>query len=109
MSVNELPIAFVSAGDVVAANVALPLIGLVVVALRFWMRISRKTGVNVDDWLILAALVFVIGMGVAQLYGVSRHSVGYPSQEYDTPMEQLTSLPPEQQTCQQSSGLQALD
>lgn len=36
-------------------------------------------------------------MGIAQIYGVSQHAVGYPSQEYKTPLEQLTSLPPEQQ------------
>ncbi|KAF2114302.1 hypothetical protein BDV96DRAFT_600288 [Lophiotrema nucula] len=96
MSANELPIAFVSAGDVVAANIALPIAGLIIVPLRFWMRTSRKMGIQIDDWLILAALVFVIGMSIAQLYGVSQHAVGYPSRDYATPIEQLTSLPPEQ-------------
>ncbi|CAI6267825.1 unnamed protein product [Periconia digitata] len=96
MSTNELSIAFVSSGDVLSASVVLPLLGLVAVALRFWRRTSRNMGVGVDDWLILVALVFVIGMGVVQLYGVSQHALSYPSQEYETPFEQLNSLPPEQ-------------
>ncbi|KAF2656067.1 hypothetical protein K491DRAFT_778331 [Lophiostoma macrostomum CBS 122681] len=96
MLVNELPIAFINAGTIISASVALPCLGLVAVTLRFWTRISRKTGLGVDDWLILAALIFVIGMGIAQIHGVSQHAVGYPSREYETPLEQLSSLPPEQ-------------
>jgi hypothetical protein len=35
-------------------------------------------------------------MSISQIYGVSQHAVGYPSREYATPLEQLTSLLPEQ-------------
>lgn len=35
-------------------------------------------------------------MGAVQLYGVSQQAVGYPSEEFETPLEQLTSISPEQ-------------
>ncbi|OAG06216.1 uncharacterized protein CC84DRAFT_1245417 [Paraphaeosphaeria sporulosa] len=95
MSSSELPIAFVHASDIVPATIALSISGIIVVLLRFWVRVSHKMGVRMDDWLILAALVFVVAMAVVSLYGVSRQAVGYPSEEL-SPQEQLTSLTPEQ-------------
>ncbi|KAF9741992.1 hypothetical protein PMIN06_006415 [Paraphaeosphaeria minitans] len=95
MSSSELPIAFVHGREIVAATISLSISGFIVVILRFWVRISHKMGVRVDDWMILAALVFVVAMAIVSLYGVFQKAVGYPS-EVLSPEEQLTSLTPEQ-------------
>lgn len=42
---------------VVAASVALSIICIISVALRFWTRHLLKTGFMLDDWLTLPALV----------------------------------------------------
>ena len=44
--------------QVIAAGAALPAIGIVVVTLRFWTRVWKKSGLGVDDWLIIPALVY---------------------------------------------------
>ena len=58
MSTNELIVPFVYAGKVYAAAIVLPIIAIVTVALRFWLRMTGKAGIGVDDWFTLAALVF---------------------------------------------------
>ncbi|KAL8993641.1 MAG: hypothetical protein Q9169_006190 [Polycauliona sp. 2 TL-2023] len=44
-------------GEVVAAAAILPLVGIVLVALRFYSRIKKKSGIGADDWLIVPATV----------------------------------------------------
>lgn len=45
---------------VIAAGAVLPILGIFAVALRFYSRVSQKnTGLGIDDWLILAAIVFL--------------------------------------------------
>lgn len=56
--------------ELVAVGFALPLLSVVAVILRFLARRAGKdTRVAIDDWFILIALLFVVAMGVAQLYG----------------------------------------
>lgn len=57
MSANELAISFVGPGEVTAAGVALPVVGIIVVALRFWLRGYQKVKLGLDDYTILVALV----------------------------------------------------
>ena len=57
MSGNELHIAFADAGQIMAAGIVLPLVGMSVVALRFWLRYNQKLSIGMDDWSILGALV----------------------------------------------------
>lgn len=57
MATNELPIAFVSAGDVFGIGIAFPLVEIIVVGCRFWLRYTQQRAVGIDDWLILSALV----------------------------------------------------
>ena len=57
MSVTELTIPFVSPGDILAASIVLPVTGIVAVSLRFWMRSVQNVGFQLDDYLILLALV----------------------------------------------------
>jgi len=79
MSANELPIGFVNAAEVAAAGVVLPAVEIVVVAWRFKVRYSTRSSIGIDDWLILAALLFSIGMGIALIYGVAKEVLGYPT------------------------------
>ena len=49
-------------GEVIAAAAILPFLGIVLVALRFYSRISCKAGLGVDDWLIVPATVSLCGL-----------------------------------------------
>lgn len=42
---------------VIAAGVVLPLMDIVAIALRFWMRIKQRQGLKTDDWLMIPATV----------------------------------------------------
>lgn len=54
----------------ISTGVIFPAIGFALVCLRFWMRVAfQKTFVGVDDWLILAASILVIGMAVDAILG----------------------------------------
>jgi hypothetical protein len=57
MSTSELSIAFVYAGDVLAAAITLPVVGLIAVSIRLWMRRWDAAWARIDDWLIVGALV----------------------------------------------------
>ena len=52
-----------------AASIALPVLGTIVVALRFQLRIVRKTGLGIDDWTCLLALVFTWGCAAIIYWG----------------------------------------
>jgi hypothetical protein len=54
---NFSTFAFAYHGNVIAAGAALPAVGIVVVALRFWTRVKRETRLGIDDWLMVPALV----------------------------------------------------
>ena len=57
MSANEIAIPFVYAGEVYAAAIVLPIVGIATIGLRLWLRSSGKARIGIDDWLALAALV----------------------------------------------------
>lgn len=42
---------------VLAAGIVFPLLGIIVVALRFYTRSTQKASYQLDDWLTLPALV----------------------------------------------------
>lgn len=48
-----------TASNVYGLTIALSIICLVVVFLRFWARRQKKLGVQIDDWLSLVALVIL--------------------------------------------------
>ncbi|KAI9646006.1 hypothetical protein NHQ30_005444 [Ciborinia camelliae] len=98
MSANELAIAFVGPGEVISAGIILPIIGIIVVGLRFWLRSYQKVKVGPDDYTILLALIFVIGMGICLIYGAAKHSLGYPTPQLPnaTLETQLTEIVPAQ-------------
>lgn len=57
MAVSELTIRFVSSGEVMAAGIVLPVVGAIVVSMRFWVRSRQKSTAGADDYTILLALV----------------------------------------------------
>lgn len=101
MSTNEIAIPFVYAGEVLAAAVVLPLVAIVSVGLRFWLRSLGKARIGLDDWITLAALFPVIGMGICLVYGIAKGAIGYSSPPYPVPrdppvLEELYETTPEQ-------------
>ncbi|RAL03701.1 uncharacterized protein BO80DRAFT_349179 [Aspergillus ibericus CBS 121593] len=92
MSTNELSISFVPASAVLAAAIALPCVGILSVGVRFALRWKNERSIGVDDWLILVALVFVIGMGAVQVYGGVEHALGYSTPPYSSEEAELTEL-----------------
>lgn len=98
MSANELAISFIGPGEVLSAGITLPVVGIIVVALRFWLRSYQKAKLGLDDYTILVALFFVIGMSICLIYGAAKHSLGYPTPQLPnaTPETQLTEIVPAQ-------------
>ena len=54
---NFSTFAFAYHSDVIAAGAAMPAVGIIIVTLRFWTRVKRKTRLGIDDWLMVPALV----------------------------------------------------
>ncbi|KAL9080960.1 MAG: hypothetical protein Q9157_000369 [Trypethelium eluteriae] len=71
-----------------AVSILLPLLGSFIIALRFWLRITRKTGLGTDDWLCLPALVCTWGCAAVVYWGVSKHAVG----QHSPPQENINAF-----------------
>lgn len=52
-------VAYVTSGEIYAASIVLPFLGIVFVLLRFYARALQKSSRGVDDWLMIPALVCV--------------------------------------------------
>ncbi|KNG89331.1 hypothetical protein ANOM_002651 [Aspergillus nomiae NRRL 13137] len=76
---THLPFRLASAGEVLAAGVALPIACLACVTLRFLARARQKVCLGLDDWLLVPAAIMVTGMGICFIYGYSVHVMGYPT------------------------------
>ena len=94
MSANELPIAFINSGQVLAAGIVFPLVEIAIVSWRLYLRKTVAT----DDWLIVAALIFAIAMGITLVYGVAKGALGYPTPPFPDlgPMTELIYASQEQ-------------
>jgi len=52
-----------------AVGIILPTLSFILVAVRFWMRLSfQKTYLGADDWLILVATIFITGVAFDVIY-----------------------------------------
>ncbi|KAI0168902.1 hypothetical protein GGR52DRAFT_552777 [Hypoxylon sp. FL1284] len=88
-----------TAGHVMTAGIALSVVDVVVLCLRFWVRTSKRQGLRMDDWLILAATVSTVAIGISMVYGAAREALGYRTQlpsdwlgdPFDVVTEQLTT------------------
>jgi len=51
----------------------------IIVGLRFYTRILQKVYIGIDDWLVLCALVMVIGCALVLIIGVRLRALGFPT------------------------------
>ena len=58
---TELTVPYSTPGDTYAVAILLPLLGIIFVTLRIYCRLLQKTGLGIDDWLMLPALVRTFG------------------------------------------------
>lgn len=54
-----------------AACIALPIVCILTVGLRFNARRMQKSGFQLDDWTMVSALIFYIGLCVCGILGSS--------------------------------------
>ena len=66
---NGITYAGASPSGTIAVSSTLPILCTISVALRFNIRRSQKSRLQMDDWTILVALVLVITMGAAAILG----------------------------------------
>ncbi|KAK3318819.1 hypothetical protein B0H66DRAFT_622940 [Apodospora peruviana] len=65
---------------VIAIGVVFSVVAAVSVALRFYTRLHvTRFGLAVDDWLMLAALLLTLGMGVMLIVGAALHGLAQPT------------------------------
>ncbi|KAI1868448.1 uncharacterized protein JN550_006364 [Neoarthrinium moseri] len=69
---------------VIAAGIGLSILDIAFVSLRFAARKKQRQPLKADDWLLVPATLLNIGIGIAMVYGVSRHSLAYP---FEVPAE----------------------
>ena len=56
--------------SLIGVAIALPLLGIIAVILRFYVRLYLKRDyLGVDDWLILASIILVCGQAAIQILG----------------------------------------
>lgn len=55
--VTSLCVPYATSGQIYAASIVLPVLGIVFVFLRLYSRVLQKISVGIDDWLMLPALV----------------------------------------------------
>jgi hypothetical protein len=48
---------YASPSEIIAASTVLPVLGIIVVGLRFQARVQDKVKIGIDDWLIVPGLV----------------------------------------------------
>ncbi|KAJ2988552.1 hypothetical protein NUW58_g3914 [Xylaria curta] len=75
----QLPFAFVSPGDVLAAGIVLPLVCLGLNVLRFRIRVTQKAPFGIDDWCSLTGNIFITGIGACFIVGERLGVMGYPT------------------------------
>ncbi|KAH7324817.1 plasma membrane protein Pth11-like protein [Stachybotrys elegans] len=66
-------------GHALAASIVLSVLDIAAVAARLYTRQKQKQKIKADDWLMLPALLFTVGIGVTLIYGVAVESFGVPT------------------------------
>ncbi|KAI9648976.1 hypothetical protein NHQ30_001542 [Ciborinia camelliae] len=70
---------YVDRKEVISLGVALPIVCIVIVGLRFFTRHLQNTKKDTDDWLILSGLIWLIGMGICLVIGGHNGAFGSPT------------------------------
>jgi hypothetical protein len=60
-------------------GIAMPVVCILMVALRLATRRIQNIRLGSDDWLIIAGLWAVIAMGICFIYGAVKKVTGYPT------------------------------
>ncbi|KAF2812872.1 uncharacterized protein BDZ99DRAFT_568176 [Mytilinidion resinicola] len=60
-------------------SIVLAILDVIAVGLRFYARRRQKQSLRIDDWLIIPALVMMLGMCAAIWWGVASRAVRYPT------------------------------
>ncbi|KAI4121453.1 MAG: hypothetical protein LQ338_006351 [Usnochroma carphineum] len=81
-----------SPSAVIAVGVVMPVLGIATVGLRFYTRQKMRNQILIDDWLLLPALLFTIGMGASLIAGVRLHALGYHTPITGNPDDPLVTL-----------------
>ncbi|KAI2608197.1 uncharacterized protein GGS25DRAFT_521370 [Hypoxylon fragiforme] len=68
---------FMHPGHVTTAAIALSVLDVVAVALRFWARRVQSQPPKTDDWLMIPAMLLTVGISISQVYGVAHMALGY--------------------------------
>ncbi|KAH8590154.1 hypothetical protein B0O99DRAFT_521821 [Bisporella sp. PMI_857] len=81
MSVEDLvaPYYPVTPTSVIVVGAALPTLASIAVALRFYIKLKRRTGIGLDDWLILFSLILLISFGIIMIVGSAVHALAQPT------------------------------
>ncbi|KAI0025165.1 plasma membrane protein Pth11-like protein [Xylariomycetidae sp. FL0641] len=85
-------------GHVIAAAVALSVVDIAAVTLRFLTRKSQKQPLKADDWLMIPATLFqlaTVGIGICLVYGVSKESLAYRMKLPDSSVKPLELFTPQ--------------
>jgi len=79
-------------------STTLPVLGLVLVGLRFFSRRLQKARLWIDDWLMIPAEILLITISIFTIIGVHGHAFGYlalPASNENLETIQNTTLPVE--------------
>ncbi|KAI0813187.1 hypothetical protein GGR55DRAFT_561588 [Xylaria sp. FL0064] len=69
---------FQTPSHVVAAGIGLSVLDIICVSLRFAARRKQRQPLKADDWLLVPATLFTLGIGISMVYGVSKKALAYP-------------------------------
>ncbi|KAI0390770.1 hypothetical protein F5Y17DRAFT_461445 [Xylariaceae sp. FL0594] len=69
---------WVTPAHVILAGIALPVLDIVAVAIRYVARRKQRQRLGPDDWLMIPALLFTVGIGVAMTNGASKDALAHP-------------------------------
>lgn len=77
--------------SLIATAILLPLLGVIAVCLRFYVRLRLKpTFIGIDDWMIAFSCLLVCASGANQVVGMSRSII--ESKETSVPSTQQRSI-----------------
>ncbi|OTA91473.1 hypothetical protein M434DRAFT_388481 [Hypoxylon sp. CO27-5] len=68
---------YIRPGHVITTAVALSVMDIAAVALRFWVRRIQRQPSKADDWLMVPAALATVGICLSQVYAVSQKALAY--------------------------------
>ncbi|KAI1432590.1 hypothetical protein GGR50DRAFT_585711 [Xylaria sp. CBS 124048] len=66
-------------GYFISAGIALAVLDIMAVSLRFWTRTKQRETLKADDWLMLPATVLIVAAVISTTYGVAKGSIAHPT------------------------------